>query len=786
MIGQIVSHYRITRQLGAGGMGVVYEARDLKLDRAVALKFLPPELTRDPEAKARFVHEARAASALDHPNICTIHEINETDDGRLFIAMACYEGETLKQRIARGPLPLDEAIDIVQQVTRGLAKAHEQEIVHRDIKPANIFITKDGLVKIVDFGLAKLAGQTRMTRTGSALGTVAYMSPEQARGAEVGPPTDIWSLGVVCYEMLTGQLPFPGDRNEAVIYSILSTDPVPLSGLRSGLAPRLEQIIERCLEKDPLRRYANATELLTAIETLTSELALGIQSRRSLSFRRWRRKRRMRLALAATAVVVTAAVMLRLFMTPQRGIDSIAVLPMTNLSGDPDQDYLADGMTDALINELAHIGAVRVISRTSVMQYKNYPRPLPQIASELGVGAVVEASVLRLGDRVRVTARLIDAANDRNLWADRFDRSISDIMAFYSDVARAIADAIKVTVTPAEEAILARGRTVDPAAYEAYLRGRAFAEKFSDEDFEKSFSFLKQAITLDPDYAPAYAELVTTCSFAHIFGYLTYEEAYQEARRAVSKAMELDDELSDAHVAMGLFRYVFEWDWQGADAAFRRALSLDPGNAAAHVEYGRFLVHMSQRDESIAEIRRALDRAPLSIWVNQNLGWALYHTRQYDEAIAQFKRTQGLLEQFPDLLKQRQTTRQLLWCYLLTGRYEAAFAVLDELGDWVAPDAYDRLWAYVASGRREEIAGTIQSLLAQGAHEEPDQEPCVVHPWGLAILGEADRAIRCLEAIYERHGFAVIWMTTSPEYDGIRSNPRFQDLLDRLNLPWSG
>ena len=459
---------------------------------------------------------------------------------------------------------------------------------------------------------------------------------------------------------------------------------------------------------------------------------------------------------------------------------------MRNLSGDPEQDFLADGMTDALINELAHIGAVRVISRTSVMQYKSHSRPLPQIASELGVGAVVEASVLRLGDRVRVTAQLIDAANDRNLWADRFDRSIRDIMALYSDVARAIAEAIEVTVTPAEEAMLAHNPTVAPAAYEAYLRGRAFAEKWSDPNFAKSFTFLRQAIALDPDYAPAYAELVIACSYAHRWGYLSYGEAYQEAKPAILRAMQLDDALSDAHVAMGAFKYVFEWDWEGANEAFRQALSLNPGNAAAHMEYGTFLVYMGQKDKSLAEIRRALDLSPLSIWVNQSLGWALYLARRYDEAIAQFERTLGLLQQFPDPLKQRQLTRQLLWCYLLTGRYDEAFATLAELGDWIAPDAYDRLWAYVASGRRREIADTIQSLLAQDGQGELGQKPCAVHPWSLAILGETDRAIRCLEAIYEEHGIHVIWMFTSPEYDGIRSDPRFQALLHRLNLPWNG
>ncbi len=786
MIGRTISHYRILAKLGEGGMGVVYRAEDLRLKRTVALKFLPREETRDPEAKARFVREAEAASALDHPGICTVHAIEETEDGQLFIAMACYEGETLRQRIARGPLPVAEALDVARQVAQGLARAHERGIVHRDIKPANLFLTSDGLVKILDFGLAKLARETRLTRTGTTLGTVAYMSPEQARGGDVDPATDVWSLGAVLHEMLAGEPPFRGDRNEAVIYSILSLDPPPLSELRPGLPPRLEELVERCLEKEPQRRHAGAAELLAAIEVLVGELALGIRSRRSLSLRRLARRRRGRLAAVAAAVVAAAALALRLFTAAPPGVAAIAVLPMTNLSGDPDQDYLADGMTDALINELAHIGALRVISRTSVMQYRANPRPLPEIARELGVDAVVEASVLRLGDRVRVTAQLIDADSDRGLWADRYDRDLSDVLGLYSDVARAIAAAIEVTVTPAEQTMLAPRHPVDPAAYEAYLRGRVYADKWSDEDFAQALAHLRRAVTLDPEFVPAIAELVSVYADAHAASHLSHAEAYPPAARALARALELAPHRPEVQVAQGMFRYKLEWDWPGADAAFRRAIALAPGNADAHCEYGAFLTFMGQADESIAELRRGVELAPLSIWFNQNLGWALHLAGRYDEAIAQFERTRDLLRQFPDPLKMHQTARQIMWSLICAGRFPEAFARLEELGDRVGPTDYDRLWLYVRSGRREEIVGTIDSLLAPPPPGEPAPGPCAVSPWILGVLGETDRVLRCLESRYANHSFHVVFASIIHEYDGLRADPRFQDLMRRLDLPWRG
>ncbi len=496
MIGKTISHYKILEKLGEGGMGVVYKAKHLKLDSFVALKFLPPQLVTQKAAKKRFIHEAKAASSLEHPNICAVHDIDETPDGRMFIVMPYYEGETLQEKVERGPLEFDEAIHIASQVASGLARAHEKGIVHRDVKSANILIANDGHVRILDFGLAKLAKQTRLTKTGTTVGTVMYMSPEQAKGDDVDRRSDIWSLGVMLYEMLTGHLPFRGEIEQAVIYSILNEEPEPITTARREVPLQLEALVEKALAKTPEKRYQQMEELLADLEIQREELALGIKPRRFIKLRRLRRKRWFRYGAMVSVFVILMATGMQFFGGRNMAIHSIAVLPLENLSGDPEQEYFADGMTDALIADLAQIGALRVISRTSVMQYKGGVRkPLPEIARELNVDAIIEGSVFREGDRVRITAQLIHAQTDRHLWADSYVREFVDILTLHSEVARAIAREVKARVTPEEETRLARTRPVDPEAYELYLRGRAFAQqKWSVEAFEKSFEYLGRAI----------------------------------------------------------------------------------------------------------------------------------------------------------------------------------------------------------------------------------------------------------------------------------------------------
>ena len=446
MIGKTIGHYRIVAEIGRGGMGVVYEAEDTKLRRTVALKFLSAHLLADPQQKARFIHEAQAAAVLDHPNISTIHEVHEAD-GQTFIVMAFIEGEDVRTKIGSGLMSLDEALDIAVQVAKGLTKAHSEGIVHRDIKPGNVIITREGQAKVVDFGLAKLATQTQLTQSGMMVGTVRYMSPEQATGKMVDHRADIWSLGVMLYEMLSGNLPFRGEVDQAIMYSVLNEDPRPVTELRPEVPAALEDMVEKALAKDPQKRYATMEEFLVDLETQHDKIVLGIKERQFTGLRKLRRKKRLTAGIATVLVVAIAAILAQTFYKRSMAIDSVAVLPFANLSGDDEQAYFSDGMTGQLINEIGQIGALRVISRTSVNRFKETDKTLPEIAEELQVDAVIEASVIRDGDQVRISAQLIRANPEGILWSDSYNRDARDVMSILGEVARSIAERIEVTVT---------------------------------------------------------------------------------------------------------------------------------------------------------------------------------------------------------------------------------------------------------------------------------------------------------------------------------------------------
>ncbi len=641
----IAGRYKIIEELGRGGMGVVYKAEDTKLKRTVALKFLPPELTHISEVKERFMREAQAAAALDHPNICTVHEFDEAEE-KPFISMAYIEGQSLKKKIESGPLELDEALRIATQVAEGLHEAHKKGVVHRDIKSSNIMVTEQDHAKIMDFGLARVAGGTLVTKEGTTMGTIAYMSPEQARGEEVNHRTDIWSLGVVLYEMISGQLPFKGEHDQSVMYSILNEEPEPITNLTPDIPMAIEQIVGKALEKKPDERYQHTEELLEDLRSISE----GIEPE-GIRARLWkakllRRKKAFLYAGIAGFLVIMTVIALSLFTGRAKAIDSIAVLPFENLSGDPDQEYLSDGITDALINELAKISALRVISRQSVMRYKGSERPLPEIARELDVDAVVEASILMVGGKVQIRARLIQVPTKQNLWADSYEREMSDILALQSDVARAIAKEIKIAVTPEEKTLLASTREVNPETYKAYLRGMFYLNKYTPEGIEKGLGYLHEAVEKDPADPLAYAGLALGyCIIAHSPSPPPY--AISRARTAVLRGLALDENLAEVHLASALIKLHSDWDRAGAEQAYKRALELNPNLALAHAQYGWYLDINGHVDEALAELYQAQKLDPLAPIYPAWQGIMYFWEGEYDKAIEEALKSLELDPDFP-------------------------------------------------------------------------------------------------------------------------------------------
>ncbi len=789
MIGKTVSHYRIIRELGAGGMGVVYEAVDIKLDRTVALKFLPPESTRDPDAKARFIHEAKAASALDHNNVCVIYEVGETDDGQMFLAMGCYEGETLKDRIDRGPLPIDEALDITRQVAAGLAKAHERDIVHRDIKPANIFITSDGLVKILDFGLAKLAGQTMLTREGTTIGTAGYLSPEQARGEATDQRTDLWCLGVVLYEMVTGRRPFQGDHAQALIYSILNLEPEPVTGLRTGVSMELERLIDRCLEKEPAARYQTAGDLASDLSRHQRGPDAAIFTTKTMPLKIQPRNRRPLVVgggvLAAVLVLVALLFVLNVGNLRDRWlgevnlspIRSLAVLPFHNLMGDSEQDFFVEGLHESLITELSKIGTLRVISRTSAMYYRETDKSMPEIARELDVDALVEGSVLRVGNRVRITAQLIRGSNDEHLWAEDYDRDLRDILNLLSEVAGSIAGEIDIVLTPGQQERLTVERTIDPEVYEVFLRGLHFLHKFTEQDMLIARDYFQQAIDADPNFALAHAGLSGSLIVSSIVSDVPAREVLPLARQAAMRAMELDPGLSGAHTVLGFVEMYSDWDWDAGEREFRRALELNPNDGDALHGLSNILIIHGRFDEAVELVTRARQFDPYSYLRNLPVWANLTIARRYQEAITEVERWRTFSG------NARQGWWWLFNIYYDQGRHEEAMVELRHSSTGLDPEAGPVMEkAYAESGIQGSLLVCAKRLAALSRKEHVD--PISIAQY-FAMVGDTEQTFVWLEKAYQERAPAI-HLLAQPALDPYRSDPRFRDLMGRFGIPESG
>jgi len=761
--------YQIIQELGRGGMGVVYKAQDTKLKRTVALKFLPQELTHISEVKERFMREAQAAAALDHPNICTVYEFDEAEE-KSFISMAYIEGQSLKKKIESGPLELDEALRIATQAAEGLQEAHKKGVVHRDIKSANIMVDERDQTKIMDFGLARVAGGTLVTKEGMTMGTIAYMSPEQARGEEVDHRTDIWSLGVILYEMFSGQLPFKGEHDQAVVYSILNERLKPITNLRSDIPMAIEQVVSNALEKSPNERYQRLEELIDDLRSISEGIVPEGVKAKLRKAKLLRRKKAILYASLAGFLILMTVIALSLFTGRAEAIDSIAVLPLDNLMNDPEQDYFVDGMTEALIAELSKIGALRVISRQSVMRYKGSEKPLPEIARELNVDAVVEGSVLRSGERVRVTAQLIGATPERHLWAETFDRDLGDVLALHSEVAQAIARKIEIAVTPQEQTHLASARPVNPEAYEAYLKGRHYWSLWP-EGQDLAIEYFQEATEKDPKYAPAYAGLALC--YAPLGHFQPPKEVFPKVRAAALRALELDETLAEAHTAIGVVKLWFDWDWEGAERAWRRALELNPNSVEALALSSDHLIWTrGQFEEGLAQARRARDLDPLNRGVNHMLAYAYLRTRRYDEAIAQFRR---MLELDPNFWA---AWHHLAWIYTFKGMNAEALAEYKKLGEPL--DISHLGFLYAKMGWRDDARRVADNLIRISTQE-------YVSPYFIAIvyagLGDKDQAFAWLEKAYQDRSTLMAQLKVEAFFDPLRSDPRFQDLLRRMNFP---
>ena len=807
-VGESFNQYRIVSHLGSGGMGEVYLADDVRLRRRVALKFLPAALTKDKTHLHRFEVEARAIAAMSHPNACTIHEVIETEDGRHCIVMEYVEGMALRERIMSGPIDVNEALEIAIQIASALSSAHAAGIVHRDIKPENVMLRRDGYVKVLDFGLAKLANtsqgtmnsqiETRAlelkTAPGILMGTIAYMSPEQARGLAVDLRTDVWSLGVVLYEMVAGRKPFSGETATDVIVSIVDREPDALSKAAPEAIP-LQPIVMKALAKDPNERYQTAEAIAGDLKSLKRDLELGAgnqpnQASSSTGHRLFNRDatHSRKIVFAALAMIVGIALLTAVWFVrksrtaiPARtSIRSLAVLPMVNISGDQTQDYFAEGMTETLIAGLSKVAALRVTSRTSVMRFKESQKPLKEIAGELNVDAVVEGSVQRLGDRITVKVRLVDASTEEHLWSQTYNRDLRDVETVQNEVATAITQAIHITVTPQEQTRLTRARPINPAAYDDFLRGRYYLNSQKQADNDKAIEALNRAVTSDPEFARGWAELAQAYVWKLFLFAPDEKDLHEKAYVAVEKALALDPDLPEAYLARGrlLWTPANHFPHDKAIQEYRRALALSPGLDEARNQLALVLSHVGLLDEALAELDKALAANPSNTLARFRVGEVLLFQGKHEQALA-------ALRNVPPDANPSLVGHQIVLALFHLSRREEAAATLDKfLKDYPADNRglFTSLQAILAAsaGQHAEAEKKIQSAIARGRGFGHFHHTAYHIACAYAIMNKHEQAIKWLESVANDGFPCYILFERDHNLDNLRHDARFQAMLANL------